>query len=304
MDIPKAFAHTMISLHGDAGRLWLDELPALLRECAERWSLTVQAPYPNLSYNYVALAEGRDGKPLALKLGVPNPELTSEISALRHYDGQAAVRLLRSDAERGILLMERLQPGRMLSSLKDDDSATLASASVIRGLWRPMPSGGLKQFRTVESWTKGLNRLRETFGGGCGPFPPHLVDRAEQLFDELLASSDAPILLHGDLHHYNILDAGSDKWLAIDPKGVIGEPCYEAGALMRNPYPQVTEWPNVRQALNRRADILAAELGFDRGRVIDWSMAQAVLAAWWTYEDDGTYDARWLVIAEALLPYG
>ena len=151
----------------------------------------------------------------------------------------------------------------------------------------------------MDRWASGLQRLRQEFDGGCGPFPVRLVEQAAALFEQLLASSDAPVLLHGDLHHYNILSADGAGWLAIDPKGVIGEPAYEAGALMRNPL-NVESWPNLQQTLARRADILADELGFDRQRILGWSMAQSVLAGWWTYEDSGRYDATWLGIAEAL----
>ncbi len=236
MTVPDNFARTIIGVHGDAGRRWLAGLPALIEYCARRWALRVEPPFPELSYNYAAPATGTAGEPLVLKLGVPHPELTSEIAALRHYDGRGAVQLLAADDARGVLLLERLQPGRMLSELEDDDVATAIAAQVMRGLWRPPPEEGVERFRTVEQWASGMQRLREEFDGGCGPFPRRLVEQAETLFAELLPSEATPVLLHGDLHHYNILSAGEDKWLAIDPKGVLGEPAYEVGALMRNPF--------------------------------------------------------------------
>ena len=305
MIIPDAFARTMVVLHGETGRRWLDKLPTLIDECARRWSLTVAEPFPGLSYNYVAPAVREDGVEVVLKLGVPTPGLTSEIAALHHYDGRGAVRLLENDTERGILLLERLRPGVMLSEVEDDDAATIAAARVMRGLWRPLPEEDAEQFETVEQWAQGMQRLRQEFDGGCGPFPAHLVEQAERLFEELLSSMDAPALLHGDLHHFNILSAETDilsaeTWLAIDPKGVVGEPVYEVGALMRNPYPTVTSWPNLQQTLDRRADILADELGFDRQRILAWSMAQSALSGWWAYEDDVRYNAAWMTIAEAL----
>lgn len=300
-----AFARTILDLRGEAGRRWLADLPALVDECAERWSLVVAPPFPELSFNYVAPAVRADGTPVVLKLGVPHPELTSEVAALRHYDRRGAARLLEGDEARGVLLLERLTPGTMLSTRVEDeagdDAATLIAAQVMRDLWRPPPAEASDRFTTVKRWAQGLQRLREEFDGGCGPFPRRLVEQAETLFDELLASSEAAVLLHGDLHHYNILLAGDDRWLAIDPKGVLGEPCYEVGALMRNPF-GVEEWPDLSRRLERRADILAGELGFDRQRILGWTMAQAVLSAWWSYEDsggDGSFDESWLAIAEA-----
>ena len=95
------------------------------------------------------------------------------------------------------------------------------------------------------------------------------------------------MLLHGDLHHGNILSAERQPWLALDPKGVVGEAEYEVGALLRNPMPQILDEAQPRQLLSRRVDQLAEELGFDRARLIGWGLAQAVLSAWWTYEDHG-----------------
>jgi streptomycin 6-kinase len=61
--------------------------------------------------------------------------------------------------------------------------------------------------------------------------PRELVATAVSLFNELLPSQSEPVLLHGDLHHWNILRATRVPWLALDPKGVVGEPAYEVGGL-------------------------------------------------------------------------
>jgi streptomycin 6-kinase len=107
------------------------------------------------------------------------------------------------------------------------------------------------------------------------------------LFTDLLASSQEPILLHGDLHHGNILSAERERWLALDPKGIVGEAAYEVGALLRNPMPQLLKDLHPGRILARRVDQLAEELGFDRERLLSWGIAQAVLSAWWSYEDHG-----------------
>jgi streptomycin 6-kinase len=132
-----------------------------------------------------------------------------------------------------------------------------------------------------------LREFRFHDGGGCGPFPAALLEEAESLFAELSASMAGPVLLHGDLHQDNILAASREPWLAIDPKGLIGEPAYEVGALLHNPLPDLLEAPQPACVLRRRVDQLAAELGFDRARIRGWGVAQAVLAAWWTVEDHG-----------------
>jgi streptomycin 6-kinase len=245
--------------------------------------LTVAPPVPNLSYNYVAPAVRSDGMEVILKLGVPSLELRTEVAALWLYDSRGSAMLIDTDPDQGYLLLERLRPGTPLADLADDEQATAIAAEVMRQLWRPVPHD--HPFPTVAHWAAGMQRLRAEFGGGTGPFPARLVEMAERLFADLLGSMDAPVLLHGDLHHWNILAAQRRPWLAIDPKGIVGEPAYEVGALLRN---RLEAAPDVKRLTARRVDQLAEALGFDRARLLSWSLAQAMLSAWWSYEDHGS----------------
>jgi streptomycin 6-kinase len=277
--IPAAFSLTITGVFDAEGVAWLQRLPALVAEYERRWSLTVLPPF-DLSYSYVAPAIRPDGTAVVLKLGVPNPELTTEIAAMRLYDGHGATRLLDADPERGFLLLERLIPGTPLVEVEDDEAATAIAAEVMRKLWRPVPAE--HPFPDVRRWAQELYTLRERFDGATGPLPPRLVDMAVRLHDELSASSAAPVVLHADLHHWNILAAERQPRLALDPKGVIGEPAYETGALLRNPIPDIAAMPDAPPVLGRRIDQLAEMLGFARQRLIGWGIAQAVLSACWT----------------------
>jgi len=296
--ITDRFARRIREVYGVAGGAWLQRLPGLIADCERRWSLKVGAAFEPLSHNYVAPATRADGTKTVLKIGVPTNELSAEIEALRHFAGRGSVRLLDADPEWGVLLLERLVPGTPLTDLADDDQATLDAAQVMRQLSHPAPPG--HSFASVADWAAGLSRLRARFGGTTGPLPAVLVDRAERLFAELVASMGQPVLLHGDLHHENILAAQRQPWLAIDPKGVTGEPEYEVGALLRNPMPQLLAMPHPEHVLARRMDILAESLGFDRGRLRAWGLAQAVLAAWWSIEDHGQGWETWIACAELL----
>jgi streptomycin 6-kinase len=281
--VPEDLVQTILSVHGIEGRRWLVRFPELVAQCQLRWSLALMPPLPNLTYNYVAPAIGADGRELVLKLGVPNRELLTEIAALRLFDGCGCVQLVAADPERGALLLERLRPGTPLATVEDDEAATSLAVGVMRQLWRPAPPE--HPFRSVADWAAGLGRLRARFNGTSGPLPERLVERAGSLFEGLVASQDEPVLLHGDLHHGNILAAERQPWLAIDPKGVIGEPAYEAGSLLRNPFPQLLTGPDPSGRLARRVRQMAAELGFAVERLVGWGLAQAVLAAWWCIED-------------------
>ncbi|HEX7175919.1 MAG TPA: aminoglycoside phosphotransferase family protein [Pyrinomonadaceae bacterium] len=286
--VPDELRRNVTTCHGRAGVQWLDALPAILDACAARWSLRLGLPFTPLSYNYVMAAERADRTPAVLKVGVPCRELETEAAALRVYDGRGCARLLEADTQLGALLIERLEPGTPLSAglvtETDDEEATVTAASVMRELWRPAPDA--HEFPRVSDWGAGFNRLRARFGGGSGPFPPALVREAESLFAELLETAAAPVLLHGDLHHYNILAAGRDRWLAIDPKGVVGEPAFEVTALMHNPA-GLLEMRRPVEVLGRRVELLARELNLERARVRGWGIAGLVLSAWWSFEDHG-----------------
>ena len=305
LNLPLPFTRTIEGVFGERGSAWLAMLPALLNECAGRWALTILPPFPNLSYNYVAPIRRADGADAVLKIGVPHKELWSEMEALRVYDGRGSVRLLEADSGLGAMLLERLWPGTPLTILANeaqDAQATSIAAGVMRRLWRPAPSA--HDFPTVQDWAQGMARLRQHFGGGTGPIPTKLVEEAETLFAELLASSTPPVLLHGDLHHDNILKSESETangmWVAIDPKGLVGEPAYEVGALLRNLWPNRHTIHSPQLMLERRVHQLAEELELERARVRGWGVAQAVLSAWWGVEDgeDGWHEtitvAQWL----------
>lgn len=284
--IPEAFAQRMREVYGAEGAAWLERLPGLLDACARRWGLTIGPPFA-LSYNYVAPAVRADGSEVVLKLGVPHQGLRNEIAALRLYDGHGITQLLDADPEQGVFLLERLMPGTTLAELADDAAATRIAAGVMRQLWRPAPPADDHPFPTVVDWAGGLAEMRAMFDGTSGPFPPALFALAEELFAELIPTMAAPVLLHGDLHHFNILRAQREPWLALDPKGLVGEPAYETGAFLRNPLDAVLAAPDPARLLARRVDLFAAELGLARERILGWGLAQAVLSGWWGIEDHG-----------------
>ena len=144
----------------------------------------------------------------------------------------------------------------------------------MRRLWHPVR--GEHAFDEISTHEGGLEWLQRQLDGS-GPVPKPLVVRAEGMLREMLEERNEPVLLHGDLHPWNIISAEEQRWLAIDPKGVVGDPAYELGPFiysMRLPPDQPA------RVIARRRDQLAEQLGFDRGRVANVVFMRAVLAAW------------------------
>ncbi len=284
LNLPPDFVNNIRQAFAPQGDRWLAELPDLLAEASHRWELTLGEPFL-LSYNYVCAATRADGTPAVLKIGVPNPELTSEINTLRLYDGQGACRLLEADAENGMLLLERLYPGAMLVTLEDDDRATEIAAEVMKRIHRPAPEQ--EGFLSLRRWFDELKKLRPRYGGGTGPFPEKTFETAEGLIRDLFDEDHPQVLLHGDFHHYNILSS-ERGWLIIDPKGVVGPAEYEVGPLLINPYNIMPEEPQAIRRTQRRIAILSERLGFDRQRLRAWAICFSVLSSFWDMREDGS----------------
>jgi streptomycin 6-kinase len=148
---------------------------------------------------------------------------------LKAFGGDGAVRVLKS--ETGAVLLERLEPGEQLVNLAkvDDDEATRILAQVLERLAHHQPPA---ECPTVADWGRGFDRYLES---GDQRLARELVREARELYLELTATQGTPMLLHGDLQHYNVLLDRNRGWIAIDPKGVVGELECEVGALLRNP---------------------------------------------------------------------
>ncbi len=281
--LPEAFKTTIIGVHGEKGIEWLQSLPSLIQHCVERFSISLTTSFDNPSFNLVISGKLPDGTEAVLKLGVPCRELTTEAFALRLYRGSGAARLFDADTERGILLLERAIPGDPICNREDEEYSTTIAAMVMSRLWREPPAGAA--FPSLGNWYQGFERLRAQFCGTTGPFPPAMVDRAERLAFEMLATSDEEVVLHGDLHHLNILAATREPWLAIDPKGVIGERAFEPAIFLLNRLPVGLSETEIVRFLERRVTIFSEVLLLPRERIIGWVSSFAVLSAWWSYED-------------------
>jgi len=214
-------------------------------------------------------------------LKMPNPEADEGHShkVLEHYAGDGAVRLL--DRFAGSLLLERAFPGRSLTDLVLNEQDDEATGVICDTLGRLTKTGDVAKFLTVEDWGAGFERHRQSVDR---TLPEGLVDRAAETFRSLTETQSARVLLHGDLHHDNIVFDEQRGWLAIDPKGVVGEREYETGAFLRNPTDDERLFAR-EDIVERRVDLVCKRLGFAADRVLNWAFAQAVLSAIWSLED-------------------
>src|ERR1700761_8169379 len=95
-DLPPVFVRNVTGAFAN-GAEWLQNLPVLLATYFRRWDLTPCGGPFDLSFHYVVPVLRSGKHPAVLKLGVPSPELISEIEALSLYGGRGAAALLESD---------------------------------------------------------------------------------------------------------------------------------------------------------------------------------------------------------------
>lgn len=255
------------------------DLSKIILECEAGFNIKIVKPFTKSLFNYIAEARQADGTNVFVKLCAKACDSINEINALKVMSGTGIVKLLNSNSKKGILLLEKLAPGAMLATLNNDDQATSIAAKVMQEIWRPVTDE--YKFPSTKQWVKRFDTKIELPTGFAASF----LDRAKQIALNLHQDVTESVLLHGDLHHFNIISAERVPWLAIDPKGVIGERAYELGALLRNPIPNIVTTMNTKKILARRVDLFAEILGFDRQRIIAWGFAQAVLSAVWSLDD-------------------
>jgi streptomycin 6-kinase len=223
----------------------------------------------------------RDGARVVLKISKQIGDESHSGEVLKAYGGDGAVRVYES--EPGAVLLERIEPGEQLVNVVrrgEDDEATEILAEVIAKLANHEAPTGCS---TVADWGRGFDRYLQS---GDEQIARAEVEEARELYQGLASSQRKTMLLHGDLQHYNVLFDNERGWVAIDPKGVIGELEYELGALLRNP----VELPGVFAnpvTIQRRLEILTAALHLDYSRALRWSYSQSVLSVIWDIQDHG-----------------
>lgn len=246
---------------------------ALFAPWLERWSLVADgAPIETPTSNLLPVT--RSGAPAMLKLLKPSSDEGPGIAALRWFAGDGAVRAMAAEGD--AVLMERAVGRRSLTAMAvggEDEEAIRIIAGVARTLHAPRPEPP-PELPTL------ARRFRALFEAGSEhPVLARCAETARRLVETVRET----IVLHGDLHHENVLDSPRG-WLAIDPKGVAGERAYDTANLFLNPA-GVERLVLDRARAQRLAAIVSEELALDPARVLGFAFAHAGLSAAWCTED-------------------
>ena len=268
--VPIAVANAAAARGADG---WLRDLPRLVADLEARWALSVERAYPHATEPFVAEASFGDGTPAVLKLLIPQDGAAArhEITMLGLAAGRGCVGLLRHDAARGALLLERLGPslyelGRPLVQRLEILVATVAT------VWRPaagsgLPTGADRARRLVDFVTTQWEELGH-------PCTEAAVEHALSCAVRRIAAHDdeRAVLVHGDAHQLNALQVpGRATFKLVDPDGLLAEAEYDLGVMMRNdPMELLASDPWAR------AHWLAERCGLDATAIWEWGVVERV----------------------------
>lgn len=255
------------------------------------WDLvwTNETPY-RTRHSHIRFAT-RHHVPVAVKWLYPTSDAQNAEAALLHFQGNGIVTLL--DSIPGILLLERIIPGDTLASqtgLQEDTRTTQIIANTMTILHRQQAAPTTYAYPSVEDLC-----LRVQTANAANALPRENVARAIELSGHLNTTIKERVLLHGDLHHGNLIRDFTRGWVAIDPKGIVGEPAFEAAPLFYNPLG--APWICDKTVISDRLHIVASVTGLDIGRLQDWAYVGAILSALWSVEDGEDPTARLQIAA-------
>jgi streptomycin 6-kinase len=238
----------------------------------DRWNLTPDGEV--IKSNWGMLAPVRYlGAPAMLKIALDiDEEKGGQLMAW--WDGVGAARVYEIDGP--VMLMERLTGERSLGDMArqgQDDEATRILCEVAARIHCPRNKPRLA-LTDLDTWFAALWKQAPERGGALA----HAAVIARRLID----TEEDRVVLHGDLHHNNVLDGGTRGWLAIDPKFLYGERAFDFVNILRNPDIATSLIPG---RFARQVEVIVEAAGLDRRRFLEWTVAYTGLSAAWCYND-------------------
>lgn len=279
------FIQNITNLYQRQGKTWLADLPTIIQILQSRWNLSNLTPVNNMTYHYVAKAT-RNTQPVVIKIGLDKQTTQNEMRALEYFNGCGSIDLLAFNEEYNALLLQQAVPGITLKSLPQTETH-----NVLDHYLQTMNNLHSKPLTThhyphISEWLLAIDKTP------TDKFPAKVLTKAIALKNQLLNTSTSQVFLHGDLHLDNVLQQGNE-WLAIDPKGVIGEPEFEMFAFDFIATNELDNHAQLNSLLDECANRIAKKSTLNAERIKAWTFIRLVLSAAWSIEDNG--DPSWAI---------
>ncbi|MGW4456554.1 aminoglycoside phosphotransferase family protein [Streptomyces albidoflavus] len=275
--LPPEFVRTTVAREGDTGAAWLAGLPGIVAELLERWGCVPEGEVLHGGVGLVVpVRRAAGGAPGVIKVSFPHPGNVHEPDAFAVWGGRGAVLLHERDDARYAMLLERAGSSS-LAEVPDADEVAEVAGLLSRRLAVPAPPHLPRLWERAAEWEAEL--LRD-----AAEVPHALPGRA---LDAALATvreagrHRPATMVHGDLHPRNILRADREPWLAVDPKGLTGDPAYDGGTLLKTRTPVLLSSADPLKDAHRTLAVFAEAAGLDRDRVTRWAQLLLVQGVFW-----------------------
>lgn len=277
--IPKAYFDHIQNVYGEAGRSWIARIPVLIKRAEIVWELSDLEIYEHLSYNLLLRGKSKKYGQVMLKIGVLNDEYRREIKFLNELRSSRYVTCYDVLMEEGMILMALLIPGTRLNEIKVLEERIFIAGTLLS--YTPKVSlhpSYMKYHRAMftETMKKNKEKIRSS----------SLFDylgRAEGYYIELMALFSEAVILHGDLHHENMIYDEAKGWQIIDPKGYLGMKILEPGRYIIN---QI--WEDIdkgRDWTKETVSYLSEVLGYSEELLYKSAYIDCMLSSTWSLED-------------------
>lgn len=263
----------------------------MFQDYLTRWQLTPDGEPITTSTSHLLPVLHNDA-PAMLKIAVV-PEEKVGCAVMYWWRGADAAKVLEFEGD--AVLMERATGTKSLSDMaragRDDEACRIICAVVAtlhlprRPIFPPVTP--------LTDWFRELMPAAKLHGG--------ILTLCAETARDLLAHPQGGAVLHGDIHHGNVLDFGERGWRTIDPKGLHGERGFDYANLFCNPDGETATAPG---RLARRADVVAEASGLDRRRLLMWVLAWSGLSAVWMLSDGEAPDHALAVASQAAAELG
>lgn len=305
LDVPELVRQRAMS-NGGAGRQWLHDLPVVVAALAERWNLEIGTSFKGGTAAFVVSATDQSGRACVLKVAMPlegEADDAFERSVIVHQlaGSHRCAELLASDESTQAMVLERLGPN--LDDLGMEVPRLLETiAYTMRSFWRPVAEDcGLPTGAEKATWlTDFITTSWDELGRPC---PHEVIEQAVAYCDERATAFDPPqaVLVHGDAHGWNTLEAGQNRFKFVDPEGLRSERAHDLSVPMRE-YNHPLLDGNTPRLVRERAELLASLCDVDPEPVWQWGFIERVSTGLANVRDfDGDEGLAFLEVARRCL---
>ncbi len=188
----------------------------------EKWNLDVFGPFDHFSSNMIFAGKSAKYGPIVLKIQM-NDDLDREISVLRLFECDNMCPVYEYSPDDRVCLMRRIWPGYSMFF----ETTREQRADIFCDLYKRLHiehASDRKYPTYLDLLAEGDEVLANR--NDCAFMSAHMR-KAADIIASVNSVYTEKMVLHGDLHHENILRDGDGKYIVIDPKGITGAPVYD-----------------------------------------------------------------------------